>query len=153
MNPSKYWHSQNVLHEKYPLTGYPPSIAAFFGTMVQIDGDSLGKTLYTSSMTTSKAQTFPQISDAPPSLEERLAVSLAENERLVKLVDELRRKIVALEQENLALRERLNRNSTNSNQPPSQDNPFQPPPKAERLLLSAGQGGGPIRRQKVQALP
>lgn len=97
--------------------------------MVQIDGDSLGKTLYTSSMTTSKAQTFPQTSDAPPSLEERLAVSLAENERLVKLVDELRRKIVALEQENLALRERLNRNSTNSNQPPSQDNPFQPPQK------------------------
>ena len=35
------------------------------------------------------------------------------------------------------MRERLNRNSTNSNQPPSQDSPFQPPPKEQKQAGSA----------------
>ena len=94
-------------------------------------------------MTIPDAQTLPQTSSSAPSFEELLADALAENERLVKLVDELRQEnlalcqaIVALEQknlvlskENLALQEALNRNSTNSNQPPSQDSPFEPPQK------------------------
>ena len=65
-----------------------------------------------------------------------LAASLAENERLVNLVNELRQENLALRQENatlkqkiLALQEVLNRHSTNSNQPPSQDSPFEPPKK------------------------
>ena len=87
-------------------------------------------------MKISPADIFPQTSGAQPSLEERLADSLAENARLTELVElqakviaELRQEIIALKQENLALRERLNRNSTNSNQPPSQDNPFWAPCK------------------------
>ena len=94
-------------------------------------------------MTIPDAQTLPQTSSSAPSFEELLADALAENERLVKLVDELRQEnlalcqaIVALEQknlvfskENLALQEALNRDATNSYQPPSQDSPFEPPQK------------------------
>ena len=86
---------------------------------------------------------MPQTSAGALSLEELLAAALAENERLVKLVDELRQenlalrqaitaleqKILVLSKKNLALQEALNRNSTNSNQPPSQDSPFEPPHK------------------------
>ena len=105
-------------------------------------------------MKISPADIFPQTSGAQPSLEERLADSLAEIARLTELVEvqakiiaELRQEIVALKQENaalkqenLALRERLNRNSTNSNQPPSQDNPFCPPPKASQQRSGSGAG-------------
>ena len=87
-------------------------------------------------MTIPDGHMFPQISEAPPSLEELLAAALVKIERLVKLLDERERENAALRQENLALKreiltlcERLNRNSTNSNQPPSQDSPFQPPQK------------------------
>ena len=97
-------------------------------------------------MKISPADIFPQTSGAQPSLEERLAAGLAENARLTALVEEqatiiaeLRQEIVALKQENLALRERLNRNSTNSNQPPSQDNPFCPPPKASEPVAELDQ--------------
>ena len=98
-------------------------------------------------MKTSPADIFPQTSGTQPSLEERLAVSLAEIRRLTELVElqakviaELRQEIVALKQENLALRERLNRNSTNSNQPPSQNNPFCPPSKPPQKQSGSGAG-------------
>ena len=96
-------------------------------------------------MKISPAHTFLQTSGVSPSLEERLADSLAEIARLIALVEEqatvianLRQEIIALKQENLALRERLNRNSTNSNQPPSQDNPFCPPPKPSQTQSGSG---------------
>ena len=95
------------------------------------------KICYESAMKTSDAHTSLRISRIPQSLEEVLEVCFAENERLTKLVDELRRENVALKQENLALRERLNRNSTNSNQPPSQDSPFRPPQKEQKQAGSA----------------
>ena len=96
------------------------------------------------------AQSFPPTCSSPQSLVELLAQSLAENERLTRLLDELRQEnlalrqelvalkqeIAALRQENLALQERLNRNSKNSNQPPSQDSPFEPP---QKQADSAGQ--------------
>ena len=75
----------------------------------------------------------PHAHKLPPAIETSpsLAAALAENERLTKLLDELRQEIVALKQENaalkqenIALRDRLNQNSTNSNQPPAQDSPF-----------------------------
>ena len=96
-------------------------------------------------MKISPAHTFLQTSGVSPSLEERLADSLAEIARLIALVEEqatvianLRQEIVALKQENLALRERLNRNSTNSNQPPSQDNPFCPPSQPSQTQSGSG---------------
>ena len=99
-------------------------------------------------MKISRAHTSPQITGSPPSLEERLAAALAENECLRQLVElqakrfaELQRKFEKLTQENLDLRERLNRNSTNSNQPPSQDNPFQPPRKKTELQETAALAG------------
>ena len=96
------------------------------------------------------AHRFPPTCSSPQSLVELLAQGLAENERLTRLVDELRQEnlalrqelvalkqeIAALRQENLALQERLNRNSKNSNQPPSQDSPFEPP---QKQADSAGQ--------------
>ena len=78
----------------------------------------------------------PHAHKLPPAIETSpsLAAALAENERLAKLLDELRQEIVALKQkidaltqENIALRDRLNQNSANSNQPPSQDSPFGEP--------------------------
>ena len=113
---------------------------AFFYTLVTISVDCSERTRYESAMTISQTHTFPQISETEPSLVELLATAIAENERLEKLVDELRRENVALKEENLALRERLNRNSTNSNQPPSQDNPFRPPKKEQKKTGSASKG-------------
>ena len=107
------------------------SHVVFFGVFEVISVDDLGKIRYKNAMTIPDAPTLPQTSSTPPSLEQLLAAALAENERLLKLVDELRQEIVALKQENaalkrenIALRDRLNQNSTNSNQPPSQDSPF-----------------------------
>ena len=110
----------------------------FFGVFEVISVDDLGKNRYENPMTIPDAPTLPQTSSTAPSLEQLLAAALTENERLLKLVDELRQEIVALKQENaafkqeiaaltrenIALRDRLNQNSTNSNQPPSQDSPF-----------------------------
>ena len=113
----------------------------FFGVFEVISADDLGKIRYENAMTIPDAPTLPQTSSTPPSLEQLLAAALAENGRLLKLVDEQRQEIVALKQENaafkqeiatltrenIALRDRLNQNSTNSNQPPSQDSPFEEP--------------------------
>ena len=85
---------------------------------------------------TPHVRTLPPTAESSPSLAQLLAAALAENERMAKLLDELReenaalkRKNAALTQENITLRDRLNQNSANSNQPPSQDSPFQEPPK------------------------
>ena len=127
-----------------PAHGVSPCTETFFGSVAQIDGDSFGGDRYKGTMKISRAHTFRQIPGTPPSLEERLSAALAENECLRQLVElqakrfaELQRQLATLTQENLALRERLNRNSTNSNQPPSQDNPFQPPQKKPELPESA----------------
>ena len=55
----------------------------------------------------SHAHRFPPTAETPQSLAELLVAALAENERLAKLVDELRREIVALKRETIALRDRL----------------------------------------------
>ena len=79
---------------------------------------------------TPHVRTLPPTAESSPSLAQLLAAALAENERMAKLLDELReenaalkRKNAALTQENITLRDRLNQNSANSNQPPSQDVP------------------------------
>ena len=104
-------------------------------------------------MTHPEAHILPRSSGAP-SLEERLADALAEIERLVKLVNELRQEnlalrqtITALEQKILALQEALNRNSTNSNQPPSLDSPFEPP-KKEAAVRHAAKASPPSPAKK-----
>ena len=94
------------------------------------------------------AHTFPPSSGSPQSLVKLQAKSLAENGRLTKLLGELRQEklalrqeIAALKQENFALQERLNRNSTNSNQPPSRDSSFGPPEKPADLASQAAKAG------------
>ena len=73
------------------------------------------------------AHMFPTSSGSLQSLVELLAAALAENELQAQLLDELRQENAALKQAMLVLQDRLNRDSTNSNQPPSQDSPFQKP--------------------------
>ena len=103
------------------------------------------------------AYMFPASSGPPQSLVELLAAPLAENERQTKSLDELRQENAALRQENLALQDRLNRDSTNSNQTPSQDSPFQKPqtpsasadPESRGSALAAAKN--PDRITKVPA--
>ena len=79
------------------------SHVVFFGVFEVISVDDLGKNRYENPMTIPDAPTLPQTSSTAPSLEQLLAVALAENERLLKLVDEQRQEIVALERKITAL--------------------------------------------------
>ena len=113
-------------------------------------------------MKISPAHMFPVSSGPPQSLVEFLAATLAENERQTKPLDELRQEnaalkqeIVALKQENaalrqenLALQDRLNRDSTNSNQPPSQDSPFQKPQTPSASASPESRGSAPAAAKK-----
>lgn len=91
----------------------------------------------------------PEVMALIAALEARLvaaeARAIAAESKVIALearVKELERENAQLRAENVELRARLNKNSTNSNKPPSSDSPFKrPPPKSKGGRKPGGQPG------------
>lgn len=78
---------------------------------------------------------YCDVSASPDNSETKLERLRVENAELRALVEQLRQRIVELEA-------RLNKNSHNSNKPPSSDSPFKkPPPRSQRKSQGRKPGG------------